>query len=134
MLGLGVIVAMIITRGAVERVVAAAPNLAERPGGRAAIQSIVGGASSSLMRLSALLILLAIVVVLVAMAVRRWRFADVLLTVAVVVGALVVGLLGLSIWSLLAGIVLAVAVALVTPRVLHRPASTVEVEASTLRE
>ena len=121
MLGLGVIVAMVITRGAVERVVAAAPDLAEKPAGRAAIDSIVGGAASGLMRLTAVLVLLGVVVVVVAMAVRRWRFADILLAIAVVVGVLVVALLGLSIWSLLGGLVLAVAVVLVTPRVI-RPA------------
>lgn len=121
MLGLGVIVAMVITRGAVERVVAGAPDVADKPGGRAAIEAIVGGAATGLMRLTALLVLLGLVVVLVAMAIRRWRRADVLLAIAVVVGVLVVGLLGLSIWSLLAGLALAVAVLLVTPRVI-RPA------------
>ena len=117
-LGLGVIAAIVVMRGAVERVVAAAPDLAQKPGGQAAIRAMVGGAATSLMRLAAIILLLALVAVLVAMAIRRWRRDDIILAVGVVVGALVVILLGLSIWSLLGGLVLAVAVVLGTPRVL----------------
>ena len=119
-LGLGVIAAIVVMRGAVERVVAAAPDIAQQPGGQAAIRAIVGGAATSLMRLAAFILLLALVAVVVAMAIRRWRREDIILAVGVVVGALVVILLGLSIWTLLVGLVLAVAVVLVTPRVLHR--------------
>jgi hypothetical protein len=132
-LGLGVIAAIVIMRGAVERVVAAAPDIAQKPGGQAAIRAMVGGAATSLMRLAAFVLLLALVAVLVAMAIRRWRREDIILAVGVVVGALVVILLGLSIWTLLVGLVLAVAVVLVTPRLL-RPASTVQVEGSTPAE
>ena len=132
-LGLGVIAAIVVMRGAVERVVAAAPDIAQKPGGQAAIRAMVGGAATSLMRLAAFVLLLALVAVLVAMAIRRWRREDIILAVGVVVGALVVILLGLSIWTLLVGLVLAVAVVLVTPRLL-RPASTVQVEGSTPAE
>ncbi len=55
---------------------------------------------------------------------RRWRRRR---------RRVVVILLGLSIWTLLVGLVLAVAVVLVTPRLL-RPASTVQVEGSTPAE
>jgi hypothetical protein len=132
-LGLGVIAAIVVMRGAVERVVAAAPDIAQNPGGQAAIRAMVGGAATSLMRLAAFILLLALVAVLVAMAIRQWRREDIILAVGVVVGALVVILLGLSIWTLLVGLVLAVAVVLVTPRLL-RPASTVQVEGSTPAE
>ena len=47
-LGLGVVATMVLLRSAVDRVVEQAPDVADRPGARAAIASIVGGAATSL--------------------------------------------------------------------------------------
>ena len=85
-LGLAVIAAMVLTRSAVERVVEEAPDLAERPAGRAAIAAIVGGASESLLRLAAVVLILGAVAAIVAMARRKWRREDLVLAAAVVVG------------------------------------------------
>ncbi len=119
-LGLAVIAAMVLTRSAVERVVEEAPDLAQRPAGRAAIASIVGGASESLLRLAAVVLILGAVAAIVAMAFRRWRREDLVLAAAVIVGVLVVGVLGLTIWSLVLGIALAVLVPIITWRVIGR--------------
>ncbi len=109
-LGLGVAATMALLRSAVRVVVAEAPNVATRPGARAAIEAMVSGASTSLMRLAGVALLLGLGAVAAALLVRHWRRADLILVVAVVVGAIVVAVIGLSLWSLLAGIAVAVAV------------------------
>ena len=66
-LGLGGIVAMVITRSVVHRVVEEAPEIAAEPGGRAAISAIVDGASTSLLRLAAVILIVAAAVAALAM-------------------------------------------------------------------
>lgn len=109
-LGLGTAAALAVLRTTVRQVVDGSSDLAIRPGARAAIGAIVGGASTSLLRLAGLILLLALAVVTVALVRRRaWR-ADLVLTAAVVTGAAVVAILGVSLWSLIAGVVVGVAV------------------------
>jgi len=122
-LGLGVVAAMVLHRALIDRVVDAAPDVADRPGARAAIASIVGGAATSLRRLAAIVLILGAAVAVIALARRRWDRHDLLLAAGVVAGAVVVGVLGFSIWSLLFAIVIGVAVVVVTPRVIGRSAA-----------
>ena len=76
--------AMVIVRSATRRVVDDAPELAARPGGRAAIESIVSGASTGLLRLAGILLIVAVTAVVVAMFRRGWRRDDLVLVAAVV--------------------------------------------------
>ena len=114
LLGVGGAAAMILTRALVRRVVDDAPELAAKPGGKAAIDAIVGGATTSLMRLAALVLLVAIAATVLALLRRHWRRADLVLVAAVAIGAMVVVVLDISIVSILLGI--AVGVAAVAPR------------------
>ena len=119
-LGLGAVAAMVITRSATHRVVDEAPELAARPGGRAAISAIVGGASTGLLRLAGIFVIIAVVAIVAALFRRQWRTNDLILVAAVVAGVAVVAIIGVSAVSLLIGIVLAVAVVLVAGRVIGR--------------
>ena len=104
-LALGAVVAMIIIRSAVQRVVDEAPDLADKPGGRAAISAIVTGASTSLFRLAGVILLGAAAVAAIAMSRRHWRRADVALGSAVATFVATIAVLGLNIPSLLFAIV-----------------------------
>ena len=84
LLGLGGAAAMVIVRSATRRVVDDAPELAARPGGKAAIESIVGGASTGLLRLAGILLIIAVAAAVVAMFRRGWRRDDLVLAAAVV--------------------------------------------------
>jgi hypothetical protein len=112
LLGVGGAAAMIITRAAVRRVVDDAPELAVRPGGRAAIDAIVSGASTSLLRLAGLILLVAIAATVLGLLRRHWRRADLVLVAAVALGAAVVVVLDISLVSLLLGIAAGVLVAI----------------------
>ena len=113
-LSLGIAAAMVVLRSAVRRVVAGAEDLAPRPGGKAAIRTIVGGSSESLLRLAAVLLLAALVAATIVILVRRrWR-EDLVITAAVVVGAATVAVIGLSIGGLVAGLLIGVAIPFVT--------------------
>ncbi len=109
-LGLGGVVAMVITRSVVHRVVDEAPEIAAEPGGRAAISAIVDGASTSLLRLAAVILIVAAAVAVLAMFRRHWRRADVVLVGAVLTFVVIVAVLGVSIVSLLLGLVVALLV------------------------
>ena len=109
-LGLGGVVAMVITRSVVHRVVEEAPEIAAEPGGRAAISAIVDGASTSLLRLAGLILIVAAAVAVLAMFRRQWRRADVVLVGAVLTFIVIVAVLGVSIVSLLLGLVVALLV------------------------
>jgi hypothetical protein len=109
LLGIGVVVAMMVTRLATRRVLAEAPDLASQPGGRAAIGAMLGDASTGLFRLAGVLTILAIVAVVVALFRRQWRRADLVLVGSVVVGVAVVAVIGISLLSLLLGILAGVA-------------------------
>ena len=129
LLGLGGIAAMVFVRSAVRRVVDDAPDLAARPGGRAAISAIVEGASTGLLRLAGLLLIVAAAAVALALLRRRWRRGDLVLVGAIVLGAVVVAVLGISIVSLMVGIGLAIVSLLLArrylpeqPAVRHSPA------------
>ena len=105
---------MVLLRSAVRRVVTGAEALAPRPGGKAAIGAIVGGAGESLLRLAGVLLLIALVAAAIVVLVRRrWR-DDLVITAAVLVGAATVAVLGISIWALLVGVAIGVAIPFVT--------------------
>jgi hypothetical protein len=110
LLGLGTVAAIVIARTGVRRVRDDAPELVERPGGKAALAAMLDGAASGLLRTFGLVLLTGAVVALIAFFVRDRQRSDLLVIAGVVTGAVVVGLLGLSIWSLLLGIVVGVAV------------------------
>jgi hypothetical protein len=125
-LALGMAAAMVLIRSTVREVVSGAGDLALAPGAKAAIRAIVGGASTSLLRLAGVLLLLALVVVAgVVLRRRRWR-DDLVLVAAVLLGAVTVAVVGVGLWGLLAGIVIGIAVPIAARWLLPtRPAPTV---------
>ena len=116
-LGLGGVVGMVITRMAVRRVVDEAPNVADKAGGRSAISAIVGEASTGLLRLMGLLLFIAAAVAGIALLRRHWRRADLVLVGAVLTFVVIVGVLGITITSLILGLVIALLVPVVVGRV-----------------
>ena len=117
-LGLSGIAAMVFIRSAVRRVADDAPELAARPGGRAAISAILDGATTGLLRLAGLLLIVAAAAVAFALLRRRWRRGDLILVGAILLGVVVVAVLGISIVSLMVGMVLAIISILVARRYL----------------
>ena len=109
-LGLGGVVAMVVTRSLVHRVVNEAPEIAATSGGQAAISAIVDGAATSLLRLAAVILIIAAVAAALAMFRRHWRRADFVLVGAVLTFVVIVAVLGVSIISLLLGVVVALLV------------------------
>lgn len=109
-LALGTAAAMVVLRAAVRRVVADAPELANTAGGRAATEVIVGGAAEGLLRLAAVVGVVAAITAIAVVLLTRVLRADLALVAAVAAGALTVGLVGFSIWSLLAGVIVGAAV------------------------
>ncbi len=109
-LGLGAVAAMVIARTIVRRVRDDAPELVVRPGAKAALTSILDDAASGLLRAFGVVLGLAIVLAVIAFLHRRRRRDDLTLMVAVAAGAVTVALLGFSVWTLLAGIVVGAAV------------------------
>jgi hypothetical protein len=109
-LALGTTAAMVILRSAVRAVVNQAPDLTDRPGAKAAIRSILGGASESLLRLSGLVLLVSIVTVIGMLLLRHWRRSDLILVAAVALGALTTAAVGVGSWGLIAGLVVGIAV------------------------
>jgi hypothetical protein len=117
-LALGSLVAMMLSRLLVNRIVDEAPDLVTRPGARAAVANILDDATRGLLRLTALIGLLAILAVLVTLFRRNWRSSDLVLVGAVIAGLAVVAILGFSLVSLLIGIAIGVAVVVLVPRLL----------------
>ncbi len=109
-LALGTAAAMVVLRAAVRRVVDDAPELTNTAGARAAVEVIVGGATVSLLRLAAVVGVVAAIVAIAVVLLTRVRRADLALVAAVAAGTLTVGVLGFSIWSLLAGVIVGAAV------------------------
>jgi hypothetical protein len=107
LLALGGIVAMVLARSAIHRVVDEAPSLVTRPGAKAAVTSIIGDIGTSLLRALGLVLLVAAVVALIALFRRHWRRTDLVALGAVVAGIAVIGLLGLSLGALVLAIVAA---------------------------
>ena len=120
-LGLGGIVAMVIARSLVHRVADEAPEIAATSGGRAAISAIVDGAATSLLRLAAVILIIAVVAAALAMFRRHWRRADVVLVGAVLTFVVIVAVLGVSIISLLLGVVVALLVPIGRRDAWHEP-------------
>jgi hypothetical protein len=109
-LALGTAAAMVVLRAAVRRVVADAPELADTAAARAAVKVIVGGAAQSVLRLAAVVGVVAAIGAIAVVLLTHRRRADLVLVAAVAAGALTLGVLGFSIWALLAGVVVGVAV------------------------
>ncbi len=107
-LGLSVIAAMVFIRSAVRRVADDAPELAAKPGGRAAISAILEGATTGLLRLAGVLLIVAAAAVALALLRRRWRRGDLVLVGAILLGVVVIAVLGISIVSLMVGMGLAI--------------------------
>jgi hypothetical protein len=107
-LGLSGIATMVFIRSAVRRVADDAPELAAKPGGRAAISAILDGATTGLLRLAGLLLIVAAAGVAFALLRRRWRRGDLILVGAILLGVVVVAVLGISIVSLMLGMGLAI--------------------------
>ncbi len=108
-LALGAVVAMVVARTAIERIVIAAPDLVTKPGAKAAVTSIVGDVGSSLQRAFGIVLVLALGVAVLSVLRRHRQRADLVAAAAVLTGVLVVGLVGFSIGALLLAVVLAVA-------------------------
>ena len=121
LLGLGTVAAIVIARTGVRRVRDEAPELVKRPGAKAALGAVLDGAASGLLRTFGLVLLVGAVVALIALFRRDRQRGDLLLIAAVVAGAVVVGLLGFSIWSLLLGIAVGVAVPFVVRQLWPEP-------------
>jgi hypothetical protein len=81
------------------------------------VANILDEASRGLLRLTGLIALLAVVVVALTLFRRRWNGSDLVLVGAIVGGLAVVAILGFSLVALLLGIVFAVAVVLIVPRI-----------------
>ncbi len=109
-LALGTLATMVLLRSALRTVVDQAANLATAPGAKATIGSIVGGAARSLQRLAGVVLLVAVVAAVVAVLVRRWRRGDLILSAAVLLGAITTAAVGVGTWGLIAGALVAIAV------------------------
>ena len=108
-LGLGAASALVVLRSVVRQVVDDAPGLAVKPGAKAAIESILGGAAASLLRLTGVLLLLAVAAAIVALWREGWRRSDIALAVGVGVGMLVLAILDTNVVSLVIAIAAGVA-------------------------
>ena len=111
-LGLGTAAMMIVLRTAVRRVTDEAPDLVIRPGAKAALDAMLGGASASLLRLAGIVLILALVTVAASLARTHWRRPDLVVVAAVLLGAVTVAVVGATIVGLLLGIAVAVGVVL----------------------
>ena len=118
LLGLGVLAAMVVVRAAVQRVVDEAPDVAATPGGRAAIDAMVGAASRGLLRLSAVLLLIGAVVALLVLFRRRWQHSDLVAVAATLAFVLVVAVAGLTLLTLTIAVVIALLVPVAARRLL----------------
>lgn len=106
-LGLGAVVAMVIIRTFVHRVVDDAPDLAATPGGRSAISSILSGASTTLLRLAGVILIVGAAAAIAALIKRRWRRDDLVISGAMLSFAAVLVVLGFNLLSVIIGVVLA---------------------------
>ena len=109
-LGVGAVIGMVLARTAVHRLVDEAPDLAAKPAGRSLIDIVLRDATPGLLRATGAVLLVGLVAVIVSLLMRGRRRQDLVLLVSVAVGVAVVVIAGLSIWSLLVAVVLAVAV------------------------
>lgn len=112
-LGVGTAASMSLLRVATRQLAADAPNLAQRPGVREAIEAVLAAASSSLLRVAGVVMVVAVIGTIVGMARRGWPRADFVLLAAVVVGTAIVALVGITVVSLVVGVLAGVAVPVV---------------------
>ncbi|HEY4609868.1 MAG TPA: hypothetical protein VFE86_15220 [Ilumatobacteraceae bacterium] len=117
-LGLGFAGAMILLRTAVRRVDEDAPALAVKPGGQAAIDSIVGDLSQGLMRLAGVIVIIAALAVLFSLFRRHWLQSDLVIVGAVLFGVIVLAVVGFSLVGLLLAAVVGAASWVTATRVL----------------
>lgn len=129
-LGMGVAAVMVLLRSAVRVAVDQVPDVATRPGGRAALDAIASGASSSLLRLAGVVLILGLVAAAVALFRLRWTRTDLVLVAAVAVGVAIVSVLGFGLWPVVAGLAVAVAVPFVARAILSPAAPAVSGHAS----
>jgi hypothetical protein len=108
-MGLGVVGAMIVLRTVVRRVNQDAPSVAAKPGGKAAIESIVGDLSVGLMRLAGVIILIAALAALFSMFRRHWQRSDLVIVATVLIGAILLAVIGFSLGALALAIIVAAA-------------------------
>ena len=119
-LSLAVVAAMMLLRAVIHRVVDEAPDLAARPAGANTISIALDDLTTGLLRLTAVLIAIGIVCTVLAIVRRGTRRGDLELAAAVAVGVIVVALLGITIVSLVIGIVAAVATVVVSRKLIDR--------------
>jgi hypothetical protein len=116
LLGLGAVVAMVVARTLVRRVRVDAPSLVERPGAKAAVDSLLSGASVGLLRTLGVVLALAVVLVAVAFFERGRQRRDLAAIIAVGAGAVMLALLGFSLGALVVAIVVAALVGVAVVR------------------
>jgi hypothetical protein len=109
-LGIGTAATMVVLRTAVRQVADTAPDLVTRPGAKAAVDAILGGASATLLRVAGVVMLLALVVVALTLLRTRWRRVDVVLVIAVALATVTVAILGISIVGLILAVLVGIAV------------------------
>jgi preprotein translocase subunit SecF len=115
-LGLTVFAGMVVVRTAVHRVSDDAPELAATPGGSAAIDAVVGGASTGLLRLTGAIMLVAAGVAVVMLVTQRFERRDVIAAIAALAVAASFAVIGFS----LVAVVVALAAAVLVPVVASR--------------
>jgi hypothetical protein len=116
LLGVISVAAMVVLRAGVHRVGDDAPDLAAKAGGRAAIDAVVSGASTGLLRLSGVIVLIAAAVAVVALVRRHWRRTDIVAIAAAGVFVAIMAVAGLSIVALLVALVAAALVPILVAR------------------
>jgi len=108
-LSLGFAGAMIVLRTVVRRVNQDAPSLAAKPGGKAAIQSIVGDLSVGLMRLAGVVIVIAALAIVLSMFRRHWMRSDLVIVGTVLISVVLLALIGFSLGALALAIIVGAA-------------------------
>jgi hypothetical protein len=112
-LALGILVSMVLLRGAVDRIVDQGPDVARTAAGRSAVSAILDGASTSLLRLTGAVLVGAAVVAALAIVRRRHFVEDVALAAGVLAAAITVAVVGLYLGGLVVAALLAVGVWLI---------------------
>ena len=116
MLGLTVFAGMVVVRAAVHRATDDAPELAATPGGRAAIDAVLGGASTGLLRLTGAIMLVAAAVAVITLIIRRFQRRDVIAAAAALAVAASFAVIGFSLVAVVVALVAAVLVPVVASR------------------
>ena len=120
-LSLALVAMMVVLRTIIHRVVDEAPDLASRPAGASTIAIVLDGLTAGLLRLCAVLIVIGGICVVLSIVRRQTQRGDIEVAAAVAIGVLVVAVLGISIVSLLLGIVAAIATVVISRRFIGGP-------------